>query len=214
MTTKRPPLAGKATFAHRQNLIRKTRDSARRRLSFESLERRALLAAITWSGGGGDANWSTDDNWVGSIRPQAGDSLIFPAGVGGTSTNDLAAGTAFNTIEISGSGYAIGGNSIQLAGGLTANNVSGANTVGLDITLNNAQTLLNANPGATLQLTGSLNTGNIIGNYFFGTAPAIIFDGAGTTSASGVISGAGISSMIVDSSSEETPTPDSTRPSP
>src|SRR5262249_3256451 len=81
------------------------------------------------------------------------------------------AGTAFNTIEITGNGYSITGNAIALAGGLTASNVTGSNSFGLDVTLQNAQTVMNANAGSTLTWTGAIHTGNIIGNYFLGTAP-------------------------------------------
>ncbi|HTN77821.1 MAG TPA: autotransporter-associated beta strand repeat-containing protein, partial [Pirellulaceae bacterium] len=169
------------------------------------MEERSLLATMTWAGGSG-ANWSTAANWVGGIAPQAGDNLIFPAVAASfVSQNDLVDGIALNTIEISGSGYAIssapGAHTIQLAGGLTANNTTGANTFGVDITLRNAQTVMNANPSATLNLPGKISTANIIGNYFQGTsaqgsAPALIFDGAGLINTTGEISGAGSISKL------------------
>jgi len=36
-------------------------------------------AAITWDGGGGNANFSTAANWAGDVAPVNGDSLVFPA---------------------------------------------------------------------------------------------------------------------------------------
>ena len=121
-----------------------------RRLLLESLEERIPLAVRIWDGGGGDANWTTAANWAGDISPLAGDDLVFAAGAAqATNTNNFAAGTRFNTIQIQGSGYNISGNAIELYGGLTANNAAGTNTLGLELSLINAQTLMNANPGST-----------------------------------------------------------------
>ena len=157
----------------------------------EQLENRSLLAVMVWDGSASNS-WADAANWSGDVAPIAGDDLVFPAGAGNLANiNDLAAGTRFNTILIQGTGYNITGAAIELSGGLTANNTTGSNTFGLDTTLINAQTFMSANPGTTLNLTGGINTANIIGSYFVGSVPAIVFDGQGDLNSTGVISGAG-----------------------
>jgi hypothetical protein len=44
--------------------------------------------------------WSNAKNWQGDVAPVAGDFLVFPEGVGGKSTNDFPAGTAFQGIDV------------------------------------------------------------------------------------------------------------------
>jgi fibronectin-binding autotransporter adhesin len=150
------------------------------------------MAQMIWDGGGGDNNWSTAANWALDVAPSAGDDLVFPAGASRlTNVNDLAAGTRLNTIQFQGSGYSITGNSIELSGGLTANNAAGANSLGLDITLINAQNFVSANPSTTLTLSGAIHTGNLVGATFILGTTALNFDGAGTTNVTGVIDGSG-----------------------
>ena len=88
----------------------------------------------------------------------AGDDLIFPSGVSQlNAVNDYPAGTAFNSILVSGSGYTLTGNAINLQVGLTAS-ASGTTTVGLGITLGSA----GLQSTSTLQANGNVNwTGNI-----------------------------------------------------
>ena len=137
-----------AVPSHRRRIAREAIRRRTRRLLLESLEERIPLAVRIWDGGGGDANWTTAANWDGDIAPLAGDDLVFAAGaLQTTNANNFAPGTRFNTIQIQGAGYNVGGNAIELFGGLTANNLTGANTFGLELTLINAQTLMNANPG-------------------------------------------------------------------
>ncbi len=177
--------------AQRNHIKRKCAAPKRRRIFLEQLEARSLLAVMTWDGSAGNS-WSNAANWVGDVAPTAGDDLVFPAGAANlANVNNLGAGVRFNTILIQGSGYNITGDAIELSGGLTANNVSGTNTFDLDTTLINAQTIMSANAGATLNFSGDINTGNIVGSYYFGSVPAIVFDGQGDTNASGVISGYG-----------------------
>ncbi|HET7437417.1 MAG TPA: Ig-like domain-containing protein [Thermoanaerobaculia bacterium] len=101
----------------------------------------APLAAATrtWTGTA-STQWSNAGNW-GGTAPSTGDDLVFPAGGANQSTvNDYAAGTLFNSITISGSGYTLGGNAIILgAGGLTSSATDG--TINLTtITLGASQT--------------------------------------------------------------------------
>src|SRR4051794_33033270 len=79
-----------------------------RRPQSEGLEPRVLFAAVrVWDGGSAvDANWTTAANWVGDTAPSPGDDLLFPAGAARpANTNDFAAGTAFNSIAFTASGY-------------------------------------------------------------------------------------------------------------
>ena len=65
-----------------------------------------------WTGAGANNLWSTGGNWVGGVPPQEGDSLLFPNGAARLSnTNDFPSGTIFHLIQITGSGYTLGGNS-------------------------------------------------------------------------------------------------------
>ncbi|HTN75483.1 MAG TPA: autotransporter-associated beta strand repeat-containing protein, partial [Pirellulaceae bacterium] len=179
------------TSPQRASYHLRARSALKRRLGIEKLEERALLAARVWDGEGTDGNWSNARNWAGDIAPLAGDDLIFAPQTGQLNiTNDLASETTFNTITLSGSGYTIGGNAINLYGGLAANNVAGNNTFAIDVTLINGQSIIAANPQATLTFAGDINTANLIGTTFiFGTS-GLTLDGAGSLNITGEISGA------------------------
>jgi autotransporter-associated beta strand protein len=91
----------------------------RRRLCVAPLESRLAPALATWDGGGANNHWTTAANWAGDVAPNPGDDLAFPASAAQlTNINDFAAGTAFGQIGISGQGYQIAGNRINLSGGL------------------------------------------------------------------------------------------------
>jgi fibronectin-binding autotransporter adhesin len=174
------------------------RQSRFRRLLLEPLEARHLLAVRIWDGDFG-GNWGDAANWVGDVAPVAGDDLVFPASAANKSTtNDLTAGTRFNTIQIQGSGYDISGNAIELYGGLTANNTAGSNTFGLDVRLVNAQWFSSANPGTTLNLTGTIDTGELVGTTFIHGTSAVHFDGSGITIVTGTIAGSGSVTKLGD----------------
>src|SRR5262245_35934503 len=95
-------------------------------LRLDRLESRLAPAVVTWDGGGGNANWTTAANWVGDVAPQQGDDLVFPPSAAqGVNVNDFPAGTAFHSINLTGS-YRLSGNEIALAAGL---NVKGGGSV-------------------------------------------------------------------------------------
>src|SRR5262249_37451521 len=106
-------------------------------LKVERLESRMVLSQVTWTGADAANNkmWSDANNWQGSTVPAATDDLNFPTVTGAklTSTNDLVAGTSFNSLTISGSNYSIGGNGITLTGLLHASQSTGSTTVSLPI---------------------------------------------------------------------------------
>ncbi len=145
-----------------------------------------LAATRTWTGAGGDNFWTTAANW-GGTAPVAGDDLVFPSGAARlTNTNNLTAGTSFNSISFTGpaGGYAISGNDIQLVAGLTADN-SATNSVILFVVLTASQTFTVS--GDRLSL-GAIELGS----------NTLTFAGAtGVVELNGVVSGTGgISSSL------------------
>ena len=58
-------------------------------------------AERTWTGGGGDAKWSTPANW-GGTAPTTNDTLVFSGAAYVANTNDLADDTPFAGITFSG----------------------------------------------------------------------------------------------------------------
>ncbi len=128
-----------------------------RPLRLEPLEDRLLLAVRTWNGAGPDNNWNTSGNWVGNVVPVANDELVFPAGAARlANVNNLPAGTGFTSITLSGGGYSITGNAVELGVNGITNNVTGtANSLNLDLTLAAARTL-------TVTGTGPLTLGGVL----------------------------------------------------
>ncbi|HEV8589467.1 MAG TPA: autotransporter-associated beta strand repeat-containing protein [Pyrinomonadaceae bacterium] len=146
----------------------------------------AFSATRTWTGGGGDNNWTTAANW-GGTAPASGDSLVFPSGAARLSnTNNFAGGTSFNSITISGSGYTLGGNSIALgAGGLSDTNTSGSNTITLAISMSATRTYSISNAAETLTISGIISgSGGLTmsGNGTLVLSGADTFTGATTIS--------------------------------
>jgi autotransporter-associated beta strand protein len=107
-----------------------------RRLNLTRLESRLAPANAIWDGGGADNLWSTAANWVGDVAPQAGDDLVFPSGAARlTNTNDFAAGTEFNSLSVTGGGYEIGGNAINVAAGVQVNLATNSDFGWLDLAI-------------------------------------------------------------------------------
>jgi len=131
------------------------RESRRGRLSLESLEDRLAPAVSTWTGAVSGL-WSQAGNW--DVAPNPGDELVFPDGAANkTNTNDLAAGTAFQSISLTGSGYAISGNAVDLGGSISASYASGNDDVNLPINFTAPGAVDVATAGASLSLGGVLS---------------------------------------------------------
>jgi len=110
---------------------------------------------FVWNGSV-DANWSTAGNWTPAGPPTAGSNLTFPAGAGNTAnTNNLTAGTVFNSIAITGTGYSIGGSSVQLTTSLSV--TTGTSAVSLPIKASAATMGLTINANATLNLGAAID---------------------------------------------------------
>jgi autotransporter-associated beta strand protein len=117
-------------------------------------------ATRTWTGGGTTTHWSDPNNWSGGVAPNPGDSLVFgPSASSFTSTNDFAAGTAFGAITLSGAGYTVSGNAIQLTGGIDASTATGSNSFGLGITLSASQAFNAGNSPTDLTVGGTVSLG-------------------------------------------------------
>src|SRR5437879_6823539 len=155
----------------------------RPRLRVEALEDRlapavsvAGPATDTWSGAGPDALWSDAANW-GGVVPVAGDDLVFAAGAAQLpSTNDFAAGTAFNSITFQAGGYSVNGNAITLLSGLFTSRTTGTDSFNLDVTLGSAAAL-NATLAGTgydlLDVSGAMDLGGCTLNTSLGFASSV-----------------------------------------
>ncbi len=98
----------------------------------------------TWTGGGGDANWTTAANWEGNVAPAAGDGLIFAGNTQTANNNNFLAGTTFDSITFANDGFILAGNSITLSsiGGVAIDNVLGQNRIELPITTGSTGTMI------------------------------------------------------------------------
>jgi hypothetical protein len=132
-------------------------------LFVEQLEGRRLLASFNWDGapdaGGAsvDAKWRTNTNWRFDVLPVNPVSDIeFPAGAANLSNfNDYSAGSTFNSILMSGSGYTLQGNAITMRNGITSTIPPGSsNNVNLPIALTADQTWTSTTAGSTLDASG------------------------------------------------------------
>ena len=92
-------------------------------------------AVCVWSGGGSPANWSVGANW--NLTPTNQCAVQFGLASGGTTSNDLTAGTQINGIQFltGAGGFVLNGNSIVLQGDVV-NNSSSTQQINLPIQLN------------------------------------------------------------------------------
>jgi len=122
----------------------------------------ALAHACDYSWNGSSSNtWATGTNWTPTGPPSAGSNLCFPATyTNQPGNNNIAANTSYNSITITGTGYTLAGNAIDLAAtGIISNVSGGSNTISLAIVLtaNSAVTVTNSNE--TLALNGIISGG-------------------------------------------------------
>ncbi len=112
---------------------------------------RVTLAAgaPTWSGAGGNDNWTTGANW-GGVAPVAGDGLTFGATDAArlSNVNDFAGGTLFGGITFANTGsYTLGGADVNLRGNVI-NNAAGDQAIGLNLVLDGAGRSVGGSGGA------------------------------------------------------------------
>ncbi len=163
----------------------------RRPPRFEPLEDRNLLSVCVWDGGStADSKWTTPENWVGDVAPQAGDDLQFAGTQRTTTQNDFTAGTSFHSIEFAASSFSLTGNSITLTGGIMVDNGVVDSVVGLNAALSGSITV-NIVSGDSSFITGVLSgsTGSLTktGNGWINLWGDNTY-GGGTTISAGVVS--------------------------
>ncbi len=113
---------------------------------------RAFAALRVWTGGGTNSNWMNPDNWNGPA-PVAGDILRFPPGAARLSNNNnFPAGTSFEQIQITGSGYTLDGNRVSIVTLLSSSPASGVNAV--DLAISGSGDVI-SNGGGRLDLSGN-----------------------------------------------------------
>jgi filamentous hemagglutinin family protein len=160
----------------------------------------------TWTGTLSNL-WSVAGNWIGlgGAAPGAGDDLVFPAsGLTVSTSNDFAAGTSFNSITITGSGYTLAGNSITLgAGGLTANAPSGSNTISLYIAFAATRTITVTNSDESLTISGVISGGAGVGLTKAGSG-TLVLSGVNTYQGATTVN-AGTISIAADSGLGQAP---------
>ena len=142
-----------------------------------------MQATRTWDGGGADDKWTTKENWAGDVAPQPGDILVFPQDAARKSnTNDFPAGTVFDSIQFSGSGYSITGAAVGLRSGITDSTTDGTNNVvDFNITLVSDQTFTSVNRIRRPQVRGTLALNDVM----------LSFAGRGEFWISGPVTGSG-----------------------
>jgi autotransporter-associated beta strand protein len=117
----------------------------------------ARATTATWTGAVNN-QWSNGGNWtgLGGTPLVGGEDLIFPGGAANLSnTNNIAAGTGFNSITLTGSGYTLAGNQVGLgAGNLADSSVAGTNTISLPLAFAATRTVTVSDAGTTLLLSG------------------------------------------------------------
>ncbi|HEV8267572.1 MAG TPA: autotransporter-associated beta strand repeat-containing protein, partial [Thermoanaerobaculia bacterium] len=141
-------------------------------LAFES-----EAATRTWDGSS-SANWGTAANWMENAIPAAGDDLVFPAGAMNLAmSNNIMAGTAFNSLTFQAGGYSITTNQFALNAGITDNDTSGTNTINVSIAVLATQSFVTAT-GGTLTVSGTIG---------MAAGVTLIVDGGGSTNLTGVV---------------------------
>ena len=112
----------------------------------------AHVASFTWTGAGGDNNWSTAANWDSVQVPLYGDNLVFAGTTRLTPNNDFVQNARFNNITFNngaGSFELSSGNRIRWEGSIT-NNSNNSQTVNLAMVLASTQTCSSASGNVTL----------------------------------------------------------------
>ena len=111
-------------FSGRLVLSRERGRRRKRTLAIEWLEVRLMLSTVTWTGGAGDSNWDTAQNWSGDAVPGPGDDVTIDLGA-----NDFAVTHSANVMDAvnsltSKAAIAITGGTLSLGATSTINAVS------------------------------------------------------------------------------------------
>ena len=146
---------------------------------------------FTWTGGGGDNNWSTGANWDLGSAPTANDTLDFAGTTRPSSVNDLADGTTFGDIGFLGStntNFSLSGNRITLGGNINvASNGSGTFThsIANNLTLSGSRQFY-AQGDETLVLSGNITSTTATQNFSKGGDGTLILQGTNNAAGNGI----------------------------
>src|SRR5215469_1189622 len=118
----------------------------------------ARAADKTWSGGGGDRNWTTPANWVGGVAPLPGDSLFFGGTTHTGTTNNYTVDTPFSNFTFTSPAgfFTLAGNEVALSGNITNNQVVTPQTISLPLLLATTPTV-SVVPNGVLTLNGTIS---------------------------------------------------------
>ena len=175
-------LPPEATLIEEPFIVRTSNNSMNKLTALLILTSMALLgtgaqaANRTWNGGGADNTWTNAANW-GGTAPVANDLLFFDGTTRLTNTNNIGANTAFNglTFNSTAGAFTLRGNALNLAGGITNNCSTNAQTLSLNLALTATRTF-------DVLSGGSLSLGGVISGSGYGVTKV----DAGTLTLSGV----------------------------
>ncbi len=111
----------------------------------------------TWSGLGGDANWSTPGNW--DTVPTTGSDIIFPAGAAQPANTDDLGPLSFGTMTFLGTGYSISASNSSTAAftSIDSSGTSTSNEFDVPIDLSALTTVTVDQSASTLVLGGVIS---------------------------------------------------------
>ncbi len=139
-------------FSAKKNDDRKPNHN-KRTLRFEELERRKLLAVLTWTGLGANNNWGTAANWSTGSAPVAGDDLVFSGSTRTATANNLTAGTSFKSIEFKSNNFSISGNNLTLTSGVIVDAGVTGSSIAANLALSGAVTVNVVSSSLTISST-------------------------------------------------------------
>ncbi|MGV3485139.1 MAG: beta strand repeat-containing protein, partial [Planctomycetaceae bacterium] len=149
--------------------VKQNSTQRKRRLLFEALHERMVLATVTWDGGAGTSSWNDADNWDGNQLPGASDDVVI-GDLSGTPTITINATTSVQSVTAA--------EKVALASGVTFT-TSQLSTYNAGVGL--AGGTFSPNSGADVYGASTWTAGNIVGN------------GSGTISLYGSMAFSGIS---------------------
>jgi hypothetical protein len=150
------------------------RELRRRLAMLETLEERHLLAALVWTGDGGDLNWNNPANWSANELPGSGDDVTI-SGFSDITISHASAATSINSLT-SDASLALSGGSFSIA----AHSIIDANLLLSGGTLTGAGDLTVT---ATFEWTGGTQTGS--GRTVLAEGAQMLITGTGVKTAAG-----------------------------
>ena len=134
-------------------------------------------APRVWTGGSSsDSNWSTAANWN-EVVPVSGDSLIFEGTARQANVNDLT-GLSITSLTFNNGGFNLSGNPLLNVGVIT--NLSGVNTIDLEMNWPSSGAAWNLSPGSELVLNNNYSVEFATGDHSLNGGGALRLNGTMT----------------------------------